>query len=90
MNGYTLSTAPAISDQSDSIKQTNRLNLLNNLPLSVMVQSSFTNVAKDVPSQQNNSGQFPQRINKIVQSMINRFHDSEDRISTLSIKVNIY
>ena len=70
MNGYTLSTAPAISDQSDSIKQTNRLNLLNNLPLSVMVQSSFTNVAKDVPSQQNNSGQFPQQLSMFFAGQI--------------------
>jgi len=62
-NGYTLTTASAINDQGgDTLKPRTRLNLLNNLPLSVMVQSSFSNVAKDVPGVQNNSGQFPQQL----------------------------
>ena len=62
MNGYTLTAASIINDQGDSLKPSTRLNLLNNLPLSVMVQSSFTSVAKDVAGQQNNSGQFPQQL----------------------------
>lgn len=62
-NGYVLTTANTINDQSgDTLKPRTRLNLLNNLPLSVMVQSSFSNVAKDVDGQQNNSGQFPQQL----------------------------
>jgi len=62
-NGYTLTTASTINDQDgDTLKPVTRLNLLNNLPLSVMVQSSFSNVAKDVTGQQNNSGQFPQQL----------------------------
>ncbi|MHB9140704.1 MAG: hypothetical protein ACYC25_02370 [Paludibacter sp.] len=62
-NGYVLTTASTINDQSgDTLKPRTRLNLLNNLPLSVMVQSSFSNVAKDVVGQQNNSGQFPQQL----------------------------
>jgi hypothetical protein len=62
-NGYTLTTVSTISDQSgDSLKPKTRLNLLNNLPLSAMVQTAFTNVAKDVPGQQNNSGAFPQQL----------------------------
>lgn len=62
-NGYTLTTTSTISDQSgDTLKLRTRLNLLNNLPLSVMVQSSFSRVAKDVVGQQNNSGQFPQQL----------------------------
>lgn len=62
-NGYTLTTASTINDQSgDSLKPRTRLNLLNNLPLSVMAQSSFTSIAKDVVGQQNNSGQFPQQL----------------------------
>jgi hypothetical protein len=62
-NGYTLTTASAISDQgADTLKPRTRLNLLNNLPLSVMAQSSFSRVAKDVVGQQNNSGQFPQQL----------------------------
>ena len=62
VNGYTLNTASTIVDQGDSLKPRTRLNLLNNLPLSVMVESSFTNIAKDVVGQQNNSGQFPQQL----------------------------
>ena len=62
-NGYVLTTANTINDQGgDTLKPRTRLNLLNNLPLSVMVQSSFSNVAKDVAGQQNNSGQFPQQL----------------------------
>ena len=62
MNGYTLTAASTINDQGDTLKPRTRLNLLNNLPLSVMVQSSFTSIAKDVVGQQNNSGQFPQQL----------------------------
>jgi hypothetical protein len=62
-NGYTLTTASAINDQGgDTLKPRTRLNLLNNLPLSVMVQSSFSSIAKDVVGQQNNAGQFPQQL----------------------------
>jgi len=62
MNGYTLTAASTINDQGDTLKPKTRLNLLNNLPLSVMVQSSFTNISKDVAGIQNNSGQFPQQL----------------------------
>ena len=62
VNGYTLNTASTIVDQGDSLNPRTRLNLLNNLPLSVMVESSFANIAKDVIGQQNNSGQFPQQL----------------------------
>src|ERR1035437_310357 len=62
VNGYTLNKARTIVDQGDSLNPRTRLNLLNNLPLSVMVESSFANIAKDVVGQQNNSGQFPQQL----------------------------
>ena len=62
LNGYTLNTASTINDQGDTLKPRTRLNLLSNLPLSVMVQTSFANISKDVPGQQNNSGQFPQQL----------------------------
>lgn len=61
-NGYTLTAASTINDQGDTLKPRTRLNLLNNLPLSIMVQTSFTNIAKDVPGHQNNSGAFPQQL----------------------------
>ncbi|MDR3652123.1 MAG: hypothetical protein P4L34_04045 [Paludibacter sp.] len=70
-NGYTLTTASTINDQSgDTLKPKTRLNLLNNLPLSVMVQSSFTSIAKDVVGQQNNSGQFPQQLSMFFAGQI--------------------
>lgn len=61
-NGYTLTAMSTINDQGDTLKPRTRLNLLNTLPLSVMAQTSFTNIAKDVPGQQNNSGAFPQQL----------------------------
>jgi len=39
-----------------------RLNLLSTLPLSAMIQSSFTRIAKDVLGTQNNSVAFPQQL----------------------------
>jgi hypothetical protein len=70
MNAYTLNTATTISDQGDTLKPRTRLNLLSNLPLSVMVQSSFTSIAKDVAGQQNNSGQFPQQLSMFFAGQI--------------------
>lgn len=70
LNGYTLTTASTISDEGDSIKPRTRLNLLSNLPLSVMVQSSFANVATDVAGQQNNYGQFPQQLSMFFAGQI--------------------
>ena len=70
MNGYTLTTTGTINDQGDSINPRTRLNLLSNLPLSVMIQSSFSNIAKDVDGQQNNSGQFPQQLSMFFAGQI--------------------
>ena len=70
LNGYTLTTASTISDEGDSIHPRTRLNLLSNLPLSVMVQSSFANVARDVTGQQNNYGQFPQQLSMFFAGQI--------------------
>lgn len=70
LNGYTLTTASTISDLGDSIHPRTRLNLLSNLPLSVMIQSSFSNIAKDVDGQQNNSGQFPQQLSLFFSGQI--------------------
>ena len=61
MNGYVLTGVPSIEARDDSNKVT-RLKLLSNLPLSAMVQSSFTNIAKDVPGTQNNSVTLPQQL----------------------------
>ena len=70
LNGYTLNTASTINDQGDTLKPRTRLNLLSNLPLSVMVQTSFANISKDVPGQQNNSGQFPQQLSMFFAGQI--------------------
>ncbi len=61
LNGYTLTGMSTIDAKEDS-DQIVRLKLLNNLPLSVMLQSSFTHIAKDITGQQNNSVAFPQQL----------------------------
>ena len=61
LNGYTLTNMKTIETKQDSDRIT-RLNLLASLPLSAMVQSSFTHIAKDVKATQNNSVAFPQQL----------------------------
>ena len=61
MNGYVLSGMSSIEAKDDSNKVT-RLKLLTTLPLSAMVQSSFTHIAKDVSKTQNNSVALPQQL----------------------------
>jgi len=61
MNGYVLTGMKTIDAMDDS-SQVTRLKLLSALPLSVMVQSSFTHIAKDVPGVQNNSVTLPQQL----------------------------
>ena len=64
MNGYVLTgmkTIDAADATTDSTSVT-RLKLLTTLPLSAMVQSSFTHISKDVPGVQNNSVAFPQQL----------------------------
>ncbi len=61
MNGYVLTGMNTIDAKEDSDRVT-RLKLLSTLPLSVMVQSSFTHLAKDVEGKQNNSVAFPQQL----------------------------
>ncbi len=61
MNGYVLTGMTSIEAKDDSNKVT-KLKLLSTLPLSAMVQSSFTHIAKDVPGTQNNSVTLPQQL----------------------------
>ena len=61
MNGYVLTGMNTIESKDDSTNVT-RLKLLSTLPLSAMVQSSFTHIAKDVPQTQNNSVTLPQQL----------------------------
>ena len=61
MNGYVLTGMNTIEAKVDSDKVT-KLKLLSTLPLSVMVQSSFTNVNRNVEGTQNNSVAFPQQL----------------------------
>jgi hypothetical protein len=61
MNGYVMTGMPTIDSKEDSDRVT-RLKLLTTLPLSVMVQTSFTHIAKDVEGTQNNSVAFPQQL----------------------------
>jgi len=61
LNGYTMTGMQTIQVKSDS-DQVTRLNLLSSLPLSVMVQSSFTSISKKIEDVQNNSVAFPQQL----------------------------
>lgn len=61
LNGYTMTMAKTIEAKEDSDKVT-RLKLLSALPLSAMIQTSFTHIAKDNPDVQNNSIAFPQQF----------------------------
>jgi hypothetical protein len=61
MNGYTLTFIKTIEAKEDSTKAT-RLNLLSYLPLSAMVQTSFTQLASDVKGVQNHTVAFPQQM----------------------------
>ena len=61
INGYTMTMMKTIEVKEDSSKIT-RLNLLSTLPLSAMVQSSFSRIAKNVEGKQNNSVAFPQQL----------------------------
>jgi hypothetical protein len=60
MNGYTLTFIKTI-EAKDSAKAT-RLNILSYLPLSAMVQTSFTQLASDVKGVQNHTVAFPQQL----------------------------
>ena len=61
LNGYTLASMQSI-DVNDDSTQVSRLKLLTVLPLSVMLQTSFTRMSKDVEGVQNNSVAFPQQL----------------------------
>jgi hypothetical protein len=72
LNGYTMTTMPTIDAQgSDTTKpSTSKLKLLSTLPLSVMLQSSFTHISKDVAGTQNNSVAFPQQLSMFFAGQI--------------------
>jgi hypothetical protein len=61
INGYTLTFMKTIEAKDDSSKST-KLNLLSYLPLSAMVQTSFTQLASDVNGVQNHTVAFPQQL----------------------------
>ena len=61
LNGYTMTMMKTIDAKEDSDKVT-RLRLLSFLPLSAMVQTSFTSMSKAAEGTQNNSIAFPQQL----------------------------
>ena len=69
LNGYTLTTMPTIEAKGDSGKVV-KLNLLKSLPVSAMVQSSFTHIAKDVDGTQNNSVTLPQQLSVFLAGQV--------------------
>ncbi len=63
LSGYTLTTAETIESKSDDKNgSTTYLSLLKNLPLSAMLQTSFTHVNKPAPGTTNNNVEFPQQL----------------------------
>ncbi len=69
MNGYTMTMMKTIDSKEDSDKVT-RLKLLSYLPLSAMVQTSFTSNAKAIEGTQNHSIAFPQQISMFYAGQI--------------------
>ncbi|MGE5428608.1 MAG: hypothetical protein ACM3O8_11985, partial [Methylococcaceae bacterium] len=69
LNAYTMTMMNTIDSKQDSDKVT-RLKLLSYLPLSAMVQTSFTSNAKAVEGTQNNSIAFPQQISMFYAGQI--------------------
>lgn len=63
LNGYTLTGMTTINAKNEGEgEQATRLKLLSTLPLSSMIQTSFTHISKDVEGVQNNSVAFPQQL----------------------------
>ena len=60
LNGYTLTGLQTVQAGDSGRRQSLRLDLIP--PVSAMVQSSFTQVKKDVPGTQNGTAQFPQEL----------------------------
>ena len=60
LNGYTLTTTETIkaSDENDNTS----LSLLKSLPLSAMIQASYTYTSKKQPGALNNTASFPQQL----------------------------
>ena len=69
LNGYTMTMMKTIESKTDSDKVT-RLKLLDNLPLSAMVQTSFTSSAKAIDGTQNNTVAFPQQLSMFYAGQI--------------------
>ncbi len=69
MNGYTMTMMKTIESKTDSDKIT-RLKLLDNLPLSAMIQTSFTSNAKAIDGTQNNTVAFPQQLSMFYAGQI--------------------
>ncbi|MGE5393162.1 MAG: hypothetical protein ACM3P1_00385 [Candidatus Saccharibacteria bacterium] len=69
LNAYTMTMMNTIESKQDSDKVT-RLKLLSYLPLSAMVQTSFTSNAKANEGTQNNSIAFPQQISMFYAGQI--------------------
>ena len=73
LNGYTMTTVPTIQAKDDSGKVV-KLDLLSSLPVSAMVQSSFTHISKNVEGTQNNSVTLPQQLSVFLGRTNNPAH----------------
>jgi hypothetical protein len=64
LNAYTLTGIATI--QTTNTQEETTLKILNFLPLSAMMQTSYTKVAKDVTGKQNDIVEFPQQLSLFV------------------------
>jgi hypothetical protein len=69
MNGYTLTSAETIEAVSPDSERTN-LKILNSLPLSAMIMTSYSSINKAVPGTSSPFAQLPQQISLFVSGEI--------------------
>ncbi len=74
LNAYTLTGIATI--QSTNTQEETTLKILNFLPISAMMQASFTHVAKDVTGTQNDVVEFPQQFSLFVAGEISPYFGS--------------
>jgi hypothetical protein len=69
LNGYTLVSAESLEGVSADSERTT-LKILNSLPLSAMIQTSYTSLDKAVPGTSSSFAQLPQQISLFVSGEI--------------------
>ncbi len=69
LNGYTMTNIPAIEAESPDSDRT-ELSILNTLPVSAMIQTSFSSVSKATPGASSYAAELPQQISMFLSGEI--------------------